>query len=262
MFGIEDELKELKTALQTLECDMAMVRTWQKAYEKTKKLIPGVKNRYSSARSAAVLAERDMKLLEQQMTDTAVWDKERMKEFQAVIRELKKIQNTFDHEFVVSKEDKELHLTYDTVLKLGMKIGEKQDENIILQSEIENAISLLQENLEKEIPDYFYLSFFYLNGSDADLIDLPPVGRLERIETDFREKFWLPMEELLTEACKKADALKIALENEKPGSRKANRISEELRILWNREGETFTPKERARRLIEQLCSQARLAAEK
>ncbi len=254
MFGKEDELKELKTALQTLDCDMALVRSWQKAYEKTKKQLPGVRSRYDSAHSAAVLAKQDMELLEQQMKEPGAWSRERVKEFQSVIRELKKLQNAFDHEFVVSREDKELHLTYDTVLKLGMKAGEELEGNIILQSEIENAISLFQENLEKEAPDYFQLSFFYLNHSDADLVDLPPAERLKRVEEVFSEEFRLPMEELLTGACRKADTLRGTLESEKAASRRAARISEELQILWNGRGEEAAPEERAGRLMKQLCA--------
>ncbi len=264
MFGVEDEFKELKTALQTLDCDMAFVKSWQKSYDKTRKLLPGVIGRYSAARSAAVQAESILERLEQSMKDkdTAVWSREQLREFQMHIRELKKLQNAFDHEFLVSKEDKELHLTYQTVIKLGAKLGEEMQQRIILQSEIENALSLLKENLEKEIPDYFQLGFFYLHDTDESLVDLPPSGRLERLRQNFETEFYAPMTKLLTDAIQKADTLKDTLETEQGKSRRADRISEELRVLWNKEGENVPPQERADRLVRQLCAQAVQAAER
>ena len=76
------------------------------------------------------------------------------------------MQNNFDHEFLVSKEDQEFHSTYDTILRLGMKALNASDQKLLLQSEIENLLALLKENLEKEEPKIEALTFYYqLGGS-------------------------------------------------------------------------------------------------
>ena len=54
------------------------------------------------------------------------------------------MQNNFDHEFLVNKEDQEFHSTYDTILRLGMKALNASDQKLLLQSEIENLLALLK----------------------------------------------------------------------------------------------------------------------
>ena len=71
------------------------------------------------------------------------------KEFGRLLKDLRQMQNNFDHEFLVSKEDQEFHSTYDTILRLGMKALNASDQKLLLQSEIENLLALLKENLEK-----------------------------------------------------------------------------------------------------------------
>lgn len=252
MFGMEEDLKKLKTAMQAMDCDTAVLRNWQRSYEKARKQLPSVMERYHSARNTIVRVEDIMKQLEQKLIDVADWDRQELKELQSALKELKKMQNTFDHELLVSREDKEFHLTYDTILKLGAKMGSRHENRIILQSEIENILALLKEDLEKDRPDFFALSFFYLNHTDKDLIDLPPVERLERIDDIYQTEFLDLLCSPLTRAIVKSDGLQDSLEH--ADDRKARRVSEEIRILWNKEGEHLTAEERAKNLVEGLCT--------
>ena len=99
------------------------------------------------------------------------------------------MQNNFDHEFLVSKEDQEFHSTYDTILRLGMKALNASDQKLLLQSEIENLLALLKENLEKEEPKIEALTFYYQLGSDQELAQLPPAEKLEKLHISMNMSF-------------------------------------------------------------------------
>mgnify|MGYP000787048453 CR=1 FL=1 len=106
------------------------------------------------------------------------------------------MQNNFDHEFLVSKEDQEFHSTYDTILRLGMKALNASDQKLLLQSEIENLLALLKENLEKEEPKIEALTFYYQLGSDQELAQLPPAEKLEKITYFYEHEFRQPILQL------------------------------------------------------------------
>ena len=111
---------------------------------------------------------------------------------------MKKRKNTYIHEFLVSKEDKDFHLTYETMIKLIDQFDGSGDHAIILQSETENLLAMIKEDLEKEIPDMLALTYFYIVGSDRELVDLPPKERLEKIKRVYEMEFIRPMERQLT----------------------------------------------------------------
>lgn len=107
------------------------------------------------------------------------------------------MQNSFDHEFLISKEDQEFHSTYDTILRLGTKALNAPDQKLLLQSEIENLLALLKENLEKEEPEIAALTFYYQFGSDQELAQLPPAEKLSKITYLYECEFRRPILQLL-----------------------------------------------------------------
>lgn len=244
MFGKNDELDGIRTALAAMECDMSAFRGWQKQYERVKRQYAVVQQRYESARQILQTVEKDVLCMEKILTEQMAPDK---KAFAQFLRELKRLQNSFDHEFLISREDQEFHSTYDTILKLGVKALETLSDRIILQSEIENLLALLRENLEKEPPNMAELSFFYLNRTDQELSELPPADRLKKISEVYAEEFFEPVVHMVENAIVRADERRTVLgEN---ADRMSQKLLNEIEALPKQTVEGMTARERAVRLL-------------
>ena len=166
MFGRNDFVENVKSALAAVDCDMGAFRSWQKMYDKLKKKKSEQEDRYRRCREQTKRVQEDAQLMEHMLTTAQSVDG---KEFGRLLKDLRQMQNSFDHEFLVSKEDQEFHSTYDTILRLGTKALNAPDQKLLLQSEIENLLALLKENLEKEEPEITALTFYYQFGSDQEL---------------------------------------------------------------------------------------------
>ena len=149
--------------------------------------------------------QEDAQLMEQMLIAEQTADR---KEFGRLLKDLRQMQNNFDHEFLVSKEDQEFHSTYDTILRLGMKALNAPDQKLLLQSETENLLALLKENLEKEEPKIEALTFYYQLGSDQELAQLPPAEKLEKITYFYEREFRQPILQLLENGISRAGQLK------------------------------------------------------
>lgn len=169
MFGRNDFVENVKSALAAVDCDMGAFRSWQKMYDKLKKKKSEQEDRYRRCREQTKRVQEDAQLMEHMLTTAQSVDG---KEFGRLLKDLRQMQNSFDHEFLVSKEDQEFHSTYDTILRLGTKALNAPDQKLLLQSEIENLLALLKENLEKEEPEIAALTFYYQFGSDQELAQL------------------------------------------------------------------------------------------
>lgn len=174
MFGRNDFVENVKSALAAVDCDMGAFRSWQKMYDKLKKKKSEQEDRYRRCREQTKRVQEDAQLMEHMLTTAQSVDG---KEFGRLLKDLRQMQNSFDHEFLVSKEDQEFHSTYDTILRLGTKALNAPDQKLLLQSEIENLLALLKENLEKEEPEIAALTFYYQFGSDQELAQLPPAEK-------------------------------------------------------------------------------------
>lgn len=188
MFGFDSQGKELKIAMQTAGADMAVVKEWLKTTEKMKKQYESTKEHYDRARASLLRVIEILETLEKFLVSNRTIE-EMEGEFFYLIKELKKLRGNCDHEFLISAQDREFHLTYDTILKLGPGFLEGKGNGIILQSEIENLIFLAQEAIEKEKPDLMMLSFFYLKRSDKDICELPPGERIAKIRRVFSSEY-------------------------------------------------------------------------
>ena len=187
MFGRNDFVENVKSALAAVDCDMGAFRSWQKMYDKLKKKKSEQEDRYRRCREQTKRVQEDAQLMEHMLTTAQSVDG---KEFGRLLKDLRQMQNSFDHEFLVSKEDQEFHSTYDTILRLGTKALNAPDQKLLLQSEIENLLALLKENLEKrgtgDCGTYILLSVWI----GSELAQLPPAEKLSKItylyECEFR----------------------------------------------------------------------------
>ncbi len=209
MFGRNDFVENVKSALAAVDCDMGAFRSWQKMYDKLKKKKSEQEDRYRRCREQTKRVQEDAQLMEHMLTTAQSVDG---KEFGRLLKDLRQMQNSFDHEFLVSKEDQEFHSTYDTILRLGTKALNAPDQKLLLQSEIENLLALLKENLEKEEPKIEALTFYYQLGSDQELAQLPPAEKLEKITYFYEHEFRQPILQLLENGISRAGQLKDTYE--------------------------------------------------
>lgn len=233
MFGRNDFAETVKTALAAADCDINAYRIWQKQYEKLRKKKKEEAVRYNRCREKTLRVQEDARLMEHMLTEEPVTDR---RAFGQQIRELRQMQGSFDHEFLVSREDREFHSTYDTILRLGLKALEEEDQRLLLQSEIENLLELLKENLEKEQPEMHPLAFFYLTGSDQELAELPQEEKLAHIRECFEKEFKEPLIRMLEEGISQVQKQTGLYEREERGNK---RKAEAVRIFQDCQAETI-----------------------
>ena len=80
----DEELKLIKKAMQTADCDMSVVRAWLKLYEKVKKQTAATKDSYIQARANLEEIQKYVAKLEQVVVEEE-WQSSRCKEEVAAI---------------------------------------------------------------------------------------------------------------------------------------------------------------------------------
>ena len=247
MFGKKDETDRLKDALAATGTDMNQFRSWQKLYDKRNRQLEGVRTKYEQARQCGEQAMTDAGRIEELLTGETQTD---TKAILLLLKDLKRLQNRFDHEFLVSKEDQELHSTYDAILQFGADVVEDPKRRLIFQSEIENLIALLGENLEKESVDPEKLSFFYLNHTDEELAELPPLERFQLVDRIYEEEFLRPIRQMVEDALWRADEERNAFQGN--SDRKSSRYLETISIFPEKTEGSSDVEERAKKVLSEV----------
>ncbi len=248
MFGKDEALDKIKAALAATDTDMAAFKSWQKKYDKLNRQWQSVQTQYENCRVATEWVNDGARQMERMITGEAAYDK---KEFAQIIKEMKRRQNGFDHEFLISREDREFHSTYDTIVRLGAKAYEEPDQKLILQSEIENLLALLAEALEKEKPSAWKLGFYLMNHTEKELEDLPAGEKLACITKTYEEQFLAPIVTLLAGAIERADIKRADCRN--ATDRRSRKFLEATEIFDHASGGEDSPQERAKRVIAQIA---------
>lgn len=192
-FGFEDSLRELKKELKAVGMDMPFIKDWQKSYDKVKKQSPVIQAQYTKAKSDLMKVYDLLKDMEQQL----IAGKDDMSQ---VGKDLKQYKSSFNHEFLIGKEDSEFHLTFQTILTLCEKKLSTQKDVLILQSEVENLLAVTKEALEKEWPAFRAMAFFYIDRTDKDISDLPHSDKVEKVQRIYEDEFIKPMSQVLVDA--------------------------------------------------------------
>ncbi|MCD7709444.1 MAG: hypothetical protein LUI02_06175 [Clostridiales bacterium] len=193
-----DGLKALRAELMAAGCDMTGFKRWQRAYEKLQRQFPAARDRYEAALAATQDVQRTAQEMERLIIDGTFSGRDGQKRMAELFHELRRRQGAFYHEFIVSPDDRELSSTYSSILSIGAKALENPDSRLILQSEIENLLELLKENLAKERPDTVRLAAFYSAHSDGELSQLSSTARLQRISDVYESEFVNPIEALMS----------------------------------------------------------------
>lgn len=250
--GLDQEEKDLKNAMQVAGANMSEVKEWLKVYEKTRKASLTVAGQYYDVRNCL------MKLLEDSMQMESILrmgigiSGQQGQQFREILKTMRKQRGMFDSEFLISKADKDFHTTFDAVVMLGTKFVEEQQNGILLQSEIENLIALIQEGLEREKPDLFALSYFYLKRSNKELENLTFPEKVTKVMRVYQTEFISGIQRELVACMKQCDYLCEQCEGKT--DKKSMKILQELEPLLAMGKADVSPGRRAERLIQKMCS--------
>lgn len=192
-FGFEDSLRELKKELKAVGMDMPFIKDWQKSYDKVKKQSSLLQAQYTQAKTDLEQVYTVLKDMEQKL----ISGKDDMSQEGKCLRQYK---SSFNHEFLIGKEDREFHLTFQTILTLCEKKLSTQKDMLILQSEVENLLAVTKEALEKEWPAFRAMAFFYIDRTDKDISDLPHSDKVEKVQRIYEDEFVKPMKQVLESA--------------------------------------------------------------
>lgn len=200
LFG-EDNFTKLKKELKSAGADVSFLKQWKKMLDKVKKGTSQIEARYTQVKAELeqvykVLKEMEAALifLNDDLTNPSykmILDES--------IKELKKHQGHFNQEFLISKEDQEFHLTYQTVLDLSKKGLKGKKDVLILQSEVENIIAVTEEALNKQWPSYQAMAYFYLKRTDKEISDLPHADKVEIVNHYYQKEFLSDIRQVLTQ---------------------------------------------------------------
>lgn len=201
LFG-EDSLKGLKKELKNTNTDMTFVKKWQKIYDKVKKNSGQIEEQYTQAKEELQQVHTILKKMEQSLI--SIKADLQNPSYKAYIsecaREMKKYQGHFNQEFLIGKEDKDFHLTYQTLISLCAKGFQETKDVLILQSEVENILAVTDEAMEKEWPDMKALAYFYLDRTDKEIYDLPHADKVAEVERIYESEFVAPIREVLAKS--------------------------------------------------------------
>lgn len=199
LFG-DDSLKGLKKELKNAGADMSFVKSWQKTFDKVRKGCQQMESQYTQAKKELEQVHALLKKIEEALI---AMKSDLMNSVHRTVigdsaKELKKYQGHFNQEFLISKEDKEFHLTYQTILELCSKGCKDQKDVLILQSEVENILAVTEEALDKEWPSYRAMAYFYLERTDKEVFDLPHSDKVAEVNRIYENEFLSPMRQVLT----------------------------------------------------------------
>ena len=195
IFGLDQEGKKIKKVLPACGCDKEVLKGWLLNYKKIKKSQVSITNHYHSVKEHGkrLLAEtRELELL--LVKDEALTGEE-SRRFKELLSDFTKTKPLLDFEFVISRADKEIHLTLQGLERLGLDYLKGKSDKLILQSEVENLLALIKEALDKEKPDLAKLAVFYLNHSDRELEEISYTSRLMLIDEVYEKEYIQPVVE-------------------------------------------------------------------
>ena len=94
MFGRNDFVENVKSALAAVDCDMGAFRSWQKQYDRLKKKQKEQKERYERCREQTKRVQEDAQLMEQMLIAEQTADR---KEFGRLLKDRKSTRLNSSH---------------------------------------------------------------------------------------------------------------------------------------------------------------------
>ena len=252
MIGMEEDTKKYKTALLLAGADPKIVKSWMKTYDKTKRNSIAVAGHYYSLREDLNRILNELEEMEQMIIDDSINSSMGKNRFTELIKDFKRFAGKADNEFLISKADKDFHTTLDSIVDLGSKYIADGANKLILQSEVENMISITKEGLDRDKPDMFALTYYYLKRSDKDLAELTFSDKVIEINRVFREEFVEDIMEQMLLAVKTAAHLSDRYEGDL--SKKSIKLLENIKPILVEDMDLKSPEDIANEVIRTMCA--------
>lgn len=251
ILGLGESEKQFKNAMEAAGADMSVVNSWLKLYQKTKKNSVNVTNKYYVVKANLNKLLSNLKEIEQ-LIISETQDDAVKKRIGILIRDCKSMKNEFDDEFLINKDDKDFHMTLESVIKLGTNFSESSSgERIIFQSEVENLIHLADEGTSREKPDLFALSYFYLEHSNKDLQELNFRQKIDEVHGIFKTEFYDGISKEITSCVVRARKMSDDFGDDP--DKKSMRILKDLAPLLQGKDENINPKKVCDSIMESMC---------
>lgn len=202
LFSFDDSLRELKKELKAAKVDVPFMKEWQKSYDKVKKQSSVLKSQYTQTKTDLESVYQNLKTMESKLIDGST-------DLSSEVKVLKQYKSCFNHEFLIGKEDKEFHLSFQAILLLCDKKMIEQKDKLILQSEVENLLAVTKEALEKEWPTFRAMAYFYIERTDKEIIEMPHAEKVSTVQRIYEDEFVKPMMQVLEHAFGETRAKKI-----------------------------------------------------
>lgn len=226
MFGRDPEIVKLQRAMRNVGADPNLVKNWFKTLDKMRKIAPSVRDDYERAYNTAQRVRKTLEKMESVLANAGgVFSDQERRLLKDCRKTLHGCQGKCDHDFVVSPEDKEFHSTFDVLMELEPGRESKAEETLLLQSEVENLLSMVRECLERESPTLVWLCYFNVKRPGRDLAKLSPKDKLAKIRRIYENEFVQNMRTALTDSIQEAYRLRDA----------AGQIDKSLEILLSKE---------------------------
>ena len=106
------------------------------------------------------------------------------------------------HECTIRKDDIDFASTYAYIKKTALEYD--GSNRLMLQSELENLLHVVEETIDWETPDFLALAYFCLFGKREDLAEIENHQRNSMVLEFYKEQFWLDFETELDSCSEKA----------------------------------------------------------
>lgn len=252
LIGLDQKEKDFKTAMQAAGADMSVVKEWLKVYEKTRKLSLTIAGNYYDVRNNLTKLLENVVQLEEFLRAGAQISQQQEQQIREIIKFMKKHRGLFDSEFLISKADKDFYTTFDAIIMLAAKFLDNGENGILLQSEIENLIALIQEGLGREKPDLFALSYFYIRRSDKELEELTFPEKVAKVTRIYQTEFIGQIQCQIVVSMRQSDLLRAQCAGR--SDRKSEKILRDLKPLIVMGEDSISPESRAELLLKNMCA--------
>ncbi|MBE5890103.1 MAG: hypothetical protein E7282_03935 [Lachnospiraceae bacterium] len=201
MFGLDNNEKELKELLAQMGCEASTFKNFKSGYEKMNKRYAQTVLTYENCYKISLHLKELTEELEHYFVDHKAMN------LTEIAKEYKKMQGSFEHEFIISKQDTDFHSTYDTLIKKLPLLEKGLEDPILMQSEVENLLAILRENVDREKPNLYALSYFLADHKMIELSEMSADAKNRFIGQKFYDEVVKPIQSVINRSVRENASL-------------------------------------------------------
>jgi len=187
MFGLDTNEKELKELLAQMGCEASVFKNFKNKYEKIEKRYDSIVSGYQNAKESG---ERLKELL---LNVETYFTEHKKVDLVDAAKVLKKLKGAYIHVFLVSNQNREFESTYETSQAKLPGLEKHMEDHILMQSEVENLLAMITEDLEHQEPNLKAYAYFLLDHKDSELEELSPSKRCELVDDIYQSEVVTPV---------------------------------------------------------------------